>query len=326
MERGRSDAPRPTRGAASDELLELVHLLARELVLRDEAPGGKWVEETARELITGGKVGWYLPPATRGGLAFRSEQGSVSFGHVHVAASPNATVPARLLCDALLDGLPSSVRSISVGFTGLTTVQETELTNGLAERPGSRVIRRYAMERVLRSRDGEGLPPAPEAMRLVPVRDVTMESLTQLDQRAFRGTTDELLIGTEPEEYRRSLRAILDGSVGRFLDEASVALYRPEPPLLAGAILTCEKTPQRAVFQDLMVDPDLRGRGHGAYLLHWGLRALWALGYERVRLWVSADNQAARRLYDSVGFSTTQTAVIYRWDRSPSAPQPQSPR
>jgi len=320
------DSPRPTRGAPAEELLELVHGVARELVLRDEAPTGNWVEETVRELRSGVKTGFYSPPTGGGGLGFRSERGAISFGHVHAAAGPDAPARALALCEALLDTLPVPVRSISIGFTGLTSDQEASLARDLERRPGSRLIPRLAMERVLRSQDGEGLPPAPDALRPVAVREVTLEALTQLDQRAFRGTTDELLIGSEPDEYRRALRAILDGAVGRFLDEASVALYRPDPPLLAGALLTSEKTPRRAVFQDLMVDPDLRGRGHGAYLLHWGLRALWALGYERVRLWVSADNEVARRLYDSVGFSVTQTAVIYRWDRSPAAPQPQSAR
>jgi len=314
------DPPRPARGAPADELLELVHWVARELVLRDEAPSGSWVEETAGELRSGGKSGWYYPVADGGGLAFRSERGAVSFGHVHVPGGPNATARALALCTTLLDTLPPSAGSISVGFTGLTSAEEARLATELAVRPGSRLIPRFAMERVLRSRDGEGLPPVPDSLRPVPVREVTMDALVRLDQRAFRGTTDELLIGSDPEEYRRALGAILDGSVGGFLDAASTTLYRADPPLLAAAILTCEKTARRAVFQDLMVDPDLRGRGVGAYLLHWGLRALWALGYERVRLWVSADNDAARRLYDSVGFTTTQTALIYRWDRSTDSP------
>ncbi len=321
------DPPRPTRSAPGAELEEVVHDVARELLLRDEAPAGRWVEETVAELRSGAKAGWWYPPAAGGGLAFRSQRGTVAFGHVHVVAGTDALARALALSRVLLETLPDPVRSISVGFTGLSADEETQLSRELAGRPGSRVIPRYAMERPLRSRDGEGLPPAPDALALVPVGEVTADALAHLDQRAFRGTTDELLIGTDLDDYRRTLGAILDGSVGRFLDEASTTLYRPDPPLLAGAILTCEKTPRRAAFQDLMVDPERRDRGYGAYLLHWGLRALWALGYERVRLWVSADNLAARRLYDAVGFSTTQTAVIYRWDRSlAAAPQPQSAR
>ena len=316
------DTPRSTQGARSDELRELAQLVRRELSLREETPTGDWVEEIAHSLRTGTRPGWYYPISEGAGLAFRSERDDHSFAHVHVETAPDAVDRAQALTEALVSTLPPTARSISVGFTGLPLAAEEELTARLARRPGSNVIRRYAMERPLRSRDGEGLPPVPDALQLVPVRDVTLDALALLDQGAFRGTTDELLIGTDLKEYRRTLVALLEGATGRFLDEASTALYRSEPPALVGAILTCEKTPRHAAFQDFMVDPALRGRGYGAYLLHWAMRALWALGYERVRLWVSASNETARRLYDSVGFSTTQTAVIYRWDRDPSSAGP----
>jgi ribosomal protein S18 acetylase RimI-like enzyme len=120
------------------------------------------------------------------------------------------------------------------------------------------------------------------------------------------------------------LRSLLDGEAGRFLDEASTALYRAEPPALLAALLTCEKTARRASFLDFMVDPSVRRSGLGRYLLRWGFRALRALGYEQVRLWVSESNVAARRLYDSVGFSVTHAATIYRWDRPGSDPHPQT--
>ncbi len=320
------DPPRPTRNAPADDLLELVHGVARELQLREEAPSGRWVEETAIALRSGAQAGLYLPVSSGGGVAFRAERDALSFAHVHVVPGAEALERAETLTRALLDGLPPAVRSVSVGFTGLSLELEETLTRRLSERPGSTVIRRFAMERPLRSRDGEGLPPVPDALRIVAVREVTLEALAALDRRAFQGSVDELLIGSDPEEYRRTVSAILDGAVGRFLDEASAALYRPDPPELVGAILTCEKTPRRAVFQDFMVDPGNRGRGYGAYLIHWAFRALWALGYERVRLWVSAANETARRLYDSVGFSVTATAVIYRWDRGDTAAQPQSAR
>jgi ribosomal protein S18 acetylase RimI-like enzyme len=320
------DPPRSARGARADDLVELLHGMRRELALREETPSGDWLETTAASLRSGDQAGWYFPAATGGGLAFRSEREAMSFGHVHVEAGPDATERATALASVLLDSLPPSTRSVSVGFTGLPADREERLTEALARRPGSTVIRRYAMERTLRARDGEGLPPVPDALSLVPVREVTLEALAMLDRDAFRGTTDELLIGSELPEYQRTLVALLAGATGRFLDEASTALYRPDPPALVGAILTCEKTPRHAAFQDFMVDPAARHRGYGAYLLHWAMRALWALGYERVRLWVSASNAPARRLYDSVGFAVTHSAVIYRWDRAADPPQAQSAR
>jgi ribosomal protein S18 acetylase RimI-like enzyme len=243
-----------------------------------------------------------------------------------VEGGADALERAEALTQVLLEALPPVIRSVTVGFTGLPADRETVLLAHLSKRDGSTVIERFAMERVIGPRDAEDLVPTPEALRLVPLRDVTLDALADLDVRAFRGTTDELLIGSTIEDYRRVLSSLMTGELGRFLDEASIALYRPEPPALVGAILTCERSPRSAVILDFMVDPTLRGRGYGAYLMRWVLRALWALGYERARLWVSATNEPARRLYDSVGFSAIQTAVIYRWDRVPSVPQAHSER
>jgi ribosomal protein S18 acetylase RimI-like enzyme len=319
------EPPRSAAGAPSDELLELAQLLRRELLVREEGPTGDWVEATADDLRTGRKVGWFYPTRSGGGLAFRTDRPPASFAHVHVGPGPDAGARALALSEVLLDSIRPEVASVSVGFTGLTTDDEGTLLATLAGRPGSTVIRRFAMERPLGPGDADPPPPVAAGCSLVPIRDVTLDALAELDQRAFAGTTDELLIGSGVDDYRRALAALLGGEVGPFLDGASTALYRSEPPALVGAILSCERSARHAVFLDFMVDPRERRHGHGTYLLRWGLRALWALGYERVRLWVSESNSGARRLYDGLGFAVTNTAVIYRWDR-PTAPQAQSTR
>jgi ribosomal protein S18 acetylase RimI-like enzyme len=318
------EAPRPTRGAPPDDLLELVQMVRRELVQRDEAPSGAWVEATASELARGDRWGVYYPTSGGGGLAFRTDRGPDSYGHVHVDRSDFSGARAQRLADAMVESLPSSVRTVSVGFTGLTTEEEARALAALADRPGSTVIRRFAMDRSLVPEDGAPLGPPPKDSRAVAVRDATLDALADLDRRAFEGSVDALLIGPTAEDYRRALRSILDGQSGRFLDEASTVLYRADPPMLLGALLTCEKSPRRASFLDFMVDPSSRRSGLGRYLLRWGFRALRALGYEQVRLWVSESNVGARRLYDSVGFSVTHTAVIYRWDRPGSGAHPQT--
>jgi ribosomal protein S18 acetylase RimI-like enzyme len=114
--------------------------------------------------------------------------------------------------------------------------------------------------------------------------------------------------------------------MGRFLDEASTALIEPEPPRLVGAVLTAERTPRRAIYLDFMVDPERQGHGVGRYLLRWGFRALRALGYDRVGLWVTVTNSAARHLYEELGFRRTATALIYRWERPGSDAQAHAPR
>jgi GNAT superfamily N-acetyltransferase len=318
------DAPRPARDAPPDELLELVHLVRRELHQREEAPTTPWVEGTANDLRAGRRVGFYFPIATGGGIAFRSERGPDSYGHVHVERGERVVPRAVALASALLDGLPGSVHAASVGFTGMTVDEEAAALAELVRTPGSTVIRRFAMERPLGRDDEAEVGPPPAGLRRVGLREVNLDALADLDWRAFEGSVDALLIGRDRSDYRRVLEALLDGRAGRFLDEASTALYRAERPALLGALLTCEKSPRHAAFLDFMVDPDARRAGLGRHLLAWGFRALRALGYERVRLWVSESNAAARRLYESVGFAVTHATQIYRWDRPDVPGQPHS--
>jgi ribosomal protein S18 acetylase RimI-like enzyme len=318
------DEPLPARGAPLDELTELVQLVRRELLLREEGPTGAWVESTAGELRAGTKAGYYVPIVRGGALAFRSDRGTDAFAHVHVAGASEPATGAVRLTERLVADLPASIRSLSVGFTGLTTEEERDALHRLSGVPGSTIIRRFAMERPVGPSDGGPLAPPPEGLEHVRLRDVTLEALADLDARAFAGTVDALLIGADLEEYRRVLRALLAGEAGRFLEEASTALYRPDPPALLGALVTCEKSARRAAFLDFMVDPSARRRGYGRYLLIWGFRALRALGYERVRLWVSETNAPARALYASLGFTTTHETVIYRWDRSGESGHPQT--
>jgi ribosomal protein S18 acetylase RimI-like enzyme len=318
--------PQPATAAPLDELLEIVQSLKHELVRREETVAGDWVEDSAAELRSGRKVGWYYPVRGGAGLGFFAQRGSDAFGHVHVAPGPKASDRALRLGTVMLDALPHELAAIDLGFTGLSGDEERAVTLRLAKRPGSTVIERDRMERPLGPADGETPVPLEEGYRLVPVRSVTLEALAELDRRAFQGTQDELLIGRDVSHYARVLESILDHRLGRFLDEASTALLHGEPPRLVGALLSAEQSPRRAVFVEFIVDPADRRRGHGRLLFRWGLRALWALGYSSVRLWVTSTNQPARRLYDSFGFRVTATATIYRWERPVSDPQPHRAR
>jgi GNAT superfamily N-acetyltransferase len=318
------EAPRPAPEARPSDLEELLQMVRRDLLLREESPSGDWIEESVRELRSGDRPGWFLPLAGGGGIAFYRRRGAHAFGHVHVG--PGVTGPDRAvrLATTLLDSLPGAIASIDLGFTGLAGEEERATVARLAQRPGSTVIERVAMERALSAADAEPLPDLPRDTIAVPVREVTLDALADLDLRAFRGTTDELLLGGGIEEYQRSIESLLAGQLGRFLDEASVALVEREPPRLVGALLTAERNIRRAIFLDLMTDPDRRRRGLGRYLLRWGFRALWALGYQSVRLWVTLANEPARALYQDLGFAEGVRATLYRWDRAPTSPQPQT--
>jgi len=313
---------RSTAGAPRPELEELLQEVRRELRRRDEDPTGAWVEETAADLASGTKAGWYVP-GPDGGIAFYARRGPAAFGHLHAAGGVEL---ARRLASRLVQTLPAEVGSLDLGFTGLETGAERRLVTELASTPGATVIDRQAMERSLSAADGRLEAEAPRGLEVVPVSAVTVDALAELDRAAFHGSIDELLLGTEPGANRRSLEAILDGRLGRFLGEASMALLEREPLRLVGAVLNAERSSRTAIVLALMVDPDRQRTGLGRFLLGRSLRALWALGYENVRLWVSVRNRAALELYGRFGFRTSLEASIYRWDRPASAAHPQTAR
>lgn len=320
------DAPARANGVRLDELVEIVQQVRKALLARDESPAGDWVERTAEELRSGATPGWCYPTGSGSGLSFYSVSGAEAYGHVHVAEESGATDRAERLTDALLGSLPAGVRSINIGFTGLSPAHELELLSRLEQRPGSVVLERLAMERSLGTEDGRPPGPVPDGLALVPIRAVTVEALADLDFRSVHGSVDALLIGERPEEYHRVTAALLEGSLGRFLDEASTALYQADPPRLVGAILSAERTPRKGMFVSFMVDPEFRRRGYGRFLFRWGMRALWALGYERIHLWVTAANEPARRLYSEFRLEPTVRSIIYRVTLTPASAQPHSER
>ncbi len=320
------DPPRSTTGASPEDLLELVQSLRHALAARREAPAGPWVEEVAADLRSGRRIGWCYPPSAGGGLAFFAARGSNAFGHVHVEVGPEDEGRAFALASTLLDRLPEDLLDIDVGFTGLDRETERRLLGRLGQRPGSSLIERQAIERPIDVADALPLGPIPAGLLQVPLTDVTVDALAELDRQAFSGTVDELLVGRTFEDHRRVMEALLSGRLGMFLPDASSALLAPEGPRLVGVLLTAEASPQEAVFLSFMVHPADRGRGHGRYLLRWGLRSLRALGYSKVHLWVTMGNLAARSLYESVGFRPFAYATIYRWERPGSPPQPHSER
>jgi ribosomal protein S18 acetylase RimI-like enzyme len=315
--------PRRATGATADDLLELLQTVRRELVLRGEDFQGSWVERAAEDLRAGRQPGWFYSPARgAGGISFGNVRGGRAWGHVHATDERDADQLAR----ALLADLPPEAATAHLGFTGLTVDAEHRLLARLTTDPGGSVIERYCMVRTLRPEDTEFDPRPPQGLERVPAREVTLAALADLDWRAFQGSVDDQLVGGDSAEYSRVLSGLFGNSLGLFLDAASTALIETEPTRLVGGILTAEVSSHEAVFVDIMVDPERRRRGYARFLLRWALRALVGLGYERVRLWVTAANGSAVRFYEVEGFRRVATTSIYRWERVAGAPQPQRSR
>ncbi len=317
------EEPRPATSARRDELLELTALVRRELRARGESPTGNWVEELAEDLQAGRIPGWYYPSAGPA-LGFHSVRGDLAFGHVHVEEGPAAVDRAERLIDTLREHMPPAVQAIVVGLSGLSGSEERDLWGRMKDRPGACLVERCAMVRAITAEDAATEPRLAAGYRTIPVREVSMDALADLDWRAFRTTVDAELFGSNVADYRRVLEELLGNRLGRYLEEASIAVINDEGTALYAGLITSEQSPRQATYLDLMVDPARQRAGLGAFLVRWGFRALWALGYESVRLWVTAANVPARALYERTGFQRKATATIYRWTRPGSEGQPHS--
>jgi GNAT superfamily N-acetyltransferase len=74
-----------------------------------------------------------------------------------------------------------------------------------------------------------------------------------------------------------------------------------------GTIQAIRTTRQRANIQNIGVTPRHRGRGVGAALIIAALEGLQQVGVSRVGLEVTAENDAAVRLYQRLGFRSVKT-------------------
>lgn len=315
---------RPATESTAETLLELVQGARRALVARGESITSAWVEEATADLKAGRQVGW---TAGVRGLAFASSRSTRTFAHVHVTEGPEPVEVAETLFAVLIANFGPQVQRLESAVSGLTDAEEAELARRFSGAPGATVLLRARMERpVPPPAPGPPHPELPEFER-TSVRSVPIVALTELDWRAFQGTPDERLVADTVEEDRQSLEEILGGRLGRFLDEASCALLK-DGRELAGAILVAEHDPRTAVVLDLLVEPSQRRHGLGRSLLLWGLRALTALGYSTVRLWVTEANRPAWSLYVSLGFTVSGQSRIFRYEpgAAGSGPHPQTSR
>ncbi len=310
--------PRPTAEVRRDLLEELTHSIRAHLLERGESPPSSWVEESANDLASGRTRGWYLtgPDGAGTGLGFYSTRPTAAFGHVHVEPGEEAVQEAFALVQAIRQDLPPNIASLDIGFTGLDSQGESALAALLHHPPERTMMKRWAMERAIVPEDMAPIGNAPEGIRMYPIRSLPRDALVELDFRAFQNTIDALLIGTDRTEYARMLGELIEGRLGRFLDDASTSLVDAATGELEAALLTSEQTPRMAVYLDVMVEPSHRRRGLGRYLVRWGFRALAALGYSTVRLWVTSENEPARALYRTTGFRDVSSAMIYREARS----------
>lgn len=143
----------------------------------------------------------------------------------------------------------------------------------------------------------------------------TLRSLSEQDLHAFthlQNRSFEASWGYHPNTpEEQAYRVRLDG--GAFADV--VALFAGETPVsFCWTRLRREGTERLGIIWMIGTNPDVRAKGLARAVLVEGLRRLHAQGATTFELAVYADNPAAIKLYESVGFRR-QREIVW-WEKS----------
>lgn len=93
-----------------------------------------------------------------------------------------------------------------------------------------------------------------------------------------------------------------------FIPEATWLLVGPDGP--CGSVQALRERPGLAAIQNIGIVPEARGRGLGRALLLQSLIGMYDAGLGRAVLEVTANNAAAIRLYEQIGFRRAR--VVYK--------------
>jgi len=118
-----------------------------------------------------------------------------------------------------------------------------------------------------------------------------------------------------PAGARRFLLNIVQyPGCGTFLKPASFVALHPASHAMCGICLSSLVNQRIGHITQICVTPEVRGAGVGYTLLRRALDELTAQGCERATLTVTAANDSAIRLYESMGFQKTQSFAAYVWE------------
>lgn len=127
------------------------------------------------------------------------------------------------------------------------------------------------------------------------------EQLAPLMLAAYHGTPDDE--GETLEDTVEVIRSTTDGCFGPWVAEASFLAFDVGTGGPVGAILVAREQDGTPFITFVFTHPDKTGNGVASALIAHVCRALSQNGLPELRLWVSAANQRALRLYRHLGFT-----------------------
>lgn len=152
--------------------------------------------------------------------------------------------------------------------------------------------------------------PLPEGYRYVGWSRRWLTEHAAVQHQSFSGEIDADIFDCLATE--RGCRRLMEEIVDKpgFAPEATWLVERAEGPdggEPCGAIQGVRVTPRYGAIQNVGVTPWERGRGIGAALVQTALYGFRTLGLQRACLEVTAENVAAIRMYERLGFRRAKT-------------------
>ena len=154
----------------------------------------------------------------------------------------------------------------------------------------------------------------PEGYRWLPWRSLLLERHAQVKWRSFRGDLDGKIFPCLGDAA--GCLALMKEIVGQsaFCSAATwMVVYQPEPDWPAvdcGTVQGVTRSGGIGSIQNVGVIPEHRGMGIGRALVQQALLGFMQMGMGITVLEVTAENNAAVQLYQSLGFRTIQ--ILYR--------------
>jgi ribosomal protein S18 acetylase RimI-like enzyme len=252
------------------------------------------------------------------GLACWQRTGRVGLSVGPVALDPAEATPERyLLLLRELERREGPIAFVAGPLLGLEAPAELRTMREAGYARYGRMEMVFHPERPLPSRSPS--PPGTIQRRLTPADET---ALAALHARAYRNTFDRYLFLEEEDDAEDALllvRGVLSGRWGEFSASGSWGTFLGEH--LVGATLVARR-PTGPLILDVMVDPELRGRGLGRATLSATVESLAREGSEAIYLNVTEGNDPALRLYRGLGFVVTlgPTHDWYNTRRIPVSP------
>jgi ribosomal protein S18 acetylase RimI-like enzyme len=145
----------------------------------------------------------------------------------------------------------------------------------------------------------------PADLHLRPLSRADLPDIVRLLARSYAGRPEARCFAPDArlDQWAHYVGQLLGTpAVGRYLPAASFVIERRDGPHPVGVVVTTSLSRRAAHIAQVVVDPGCRQSGLGRILVDAACNAAGEAGHARTTLLVAECNEAARTLYERVGF------------------------